>query len=399
MTALLGTLSVLMLCRIGRRLFRSTLLGCLAGALLAVDGLHFVMSRTALLDLVVMFFVLAAFACLLVDRDRARARLAAALPVDEDGFARPDAHTGEHAGTGLRPWRLAAGVLLGLAAASKWNGLYFVVFFTALTVLWDVGSRRVAGARGPYRAVLRKDFGWSVLSMVPVAVLTYLATWTGWFLSDKGYDRHWADGRGGTWSWIPAPLRSLWHYEHAVYQFNIGLHTPHRYQSNPWSWLVQGRPVAFYYESPKPGQEGCHAAAGCSQEILGLGTPLLWWAACAALVYLLFRWALRRDWRAGALLCAVGAGYLPWFNYQDRTIFSFYAVVFVPFLCLAVAMMVGALLGPPGADERRRLIGAVGAGALVLLIAWNFIYFFPIYTGQTIPYGDWHARMWLDTWI
>jgi dolichyl-phosphate-mannose-protein mannosyltransferase len=399
MTAALGTLSVLMLCRIGRRLLRSTLLGCLAGALLAVDGLHFVMSRTALLDLVVMFFVLAAFGCLLIDRDRARARLAAALPVGEDGFARPDADTGEHAGTGPRPWRLAAGVLLGLAAASKWNGLYFLVFFTALTVLWDVGARRVAGAHHPYRAVLRKDFGWSVLSTVPVAVLTYLATWTGWFRSDKGYGRHWADGRGGTWSWVPAPLRSLWHYEHAVYDFNIGLHTPHRYQSNPWSWLVQGRPVSFYYESPKAGQEGCHAAAGCSQEILGLGTPLLWWSACAALVYLLFRWALRRDWRAGAVLCAVAAGYLPWFDYQDRTIFSFYAVAFVPYLCLAVAMMVGALLGPPGADERRRVIGVVGAGVLVLLIVWNFIYFFPLYTGRTIPYADWQARMWLDTWI
>ena len=399
MTALLGTLSVLMLCRIGRRLFRSTALGCLAGALLAVDGLHFVMSRTALLDLVVMFFVLAAFGCLLIDRDRARYRLAVALPVDEDGFARPDHDAGSRTGMGLRPWRLAAGVLLGLAAASKWNGLYFLVFFTLLTVLWDVGSRRVAGARHPYQAVLRKDLGWSVLSLVPVAVLTYLLSWTGWFLSDKGYARHWADGRGGTWSWIPAPLRSLWHYEYLVYQFNVGLHTPHKYQSNPWSWLVVGRPVSFYYESPKFGQEGCRATAGCSQEILALGTPLLWWTACAALVYLLFRWALRRDWRAGAVLCAVAAGYLPWFHYQDRTIFSFYAVAFVPYLCLAVAMLIGALLGPPRATEGRRVAGTVGAGALVLLIVWNFIYFFPLYTGQTIPYSGWQSRMWLDTWI
>ncbi|MFJ4784084.1 dolichyl-phosphate-mannose--protein mannosyltransferase [Streptomyces sp. NPDC088794] len=398
MTALLGTLSVLMLCRIGRRLFRSTALGCLAGALMTVDGLHLVMSRTALLDLVVMFFALAAFGCLLVDRDKARARLAAALPVGPDGFARPDAHTGAHAGTGLRPWRLAAAFFLGLAAASKWNGLYFLVFFVALTVLWDVASRRVAGAHHPYRAVLRKDLGWSTLSLVPVAVLTYLATWTGWFLSDKGYDRHWADDRGGLWSWIPAPLRSLWHYEHAVYQFNIDLHAWHRYKSNPWSWLVQGRPVSFYYDAPKA-QDGCHATAGCSQEILALGTPLLWWAGCCAILYLLFRWALRRDWRAGAVLCGVAGGYLPWFNYQDRTIFSFYAVVFVPFLCLAVAMMVGAVLGPPGADQRRRTVGAVGAGVLVLLIVWNFIYFFPIYTGMTIPYPDWQARMWLDTWI
>ncbi|WP_210570458.1 dolichyl-phosphate-mannose--protein mannosyltransferase [Streptomyces sp. GESEQ-4] len=399
MTAVLGTLSVLMLCRIGRRLFRSTMLGCLAGALLAIDGLHVVMSRTALLDLVVMFFVLAAFGCLLIDRDQARARLAAALPVGEDGRTRPDGDTGDHAGTGLRPWRLAAGVCLGLAASSKWSGLYFLVFFVALTLLWDVGARRVAGARRPYRAVLRKDLGWSVLSVAVVSVVTYVATWSGWFLSGNGYGRHWADGRGGTWSWIPAPLRSLWHYEYGVYQFNVGLHTPHKYESNPWSWLVLGRPVLFHYESPAPGKDGCTATTDCSQTILALGTPLLWWSACFALIYLLYRWALRRDWRAGAILCAVSAGYLPWFLYQDRTIFSFYAVVFVPYLSLAVTMMLGAVLGPPGAAEKRRIQGTVAAGALVLLIAWNFIYFFPVYMGQTIPYADWRARMWLDTWI
>ncbi|MFJ6704736.1 MULTISPECIES: dolichyl-phosphate-mannose--protein mannosyltransferase [unclassified Streptomyces] len=399
MTALLGTVSVLMLCRIGRRLFRSTFLGCLAGALLAVDGLHVVMSRTALLDLVVMFFVLAAFGCLLVDRDRARARLAAALPAGPDGRIRPDGDTGDRTGTGARPWRLAAGLFLGLAASTKWNGLYFLVFFMVLTLLWDVGARRVAGARHPYRAVLRKDLVPSALSLAPVAVATYLATWTGWFLSDDGWGRHWADGRGGTWSWIPAPLRSLWHYEYLVYQFNVGLHTPHKYQSNPWSWLVQGRPVLFSYTSPQPGEDGCHTATPCTRTVLALGTPLLWWAACFALVYLLHRWALRRDWRAGAVLCAVGAGYLPWFLYQDRTIFSFYAVAFVPYLCLAVTMMIGAMLGPPGATERRRRTGAVAAGVLVLLIAWNFVYFFPIYTGRTIPYAGWQARMWLDTWI
>lgn len=399
MMALLGTLSVLMLCRIGRRLFRSNTLGCVAGLLMSVDGLHYVMSRIALLDLVIMFFALAAFGCFLVDRDWARARLARALPVDDSGFAGPDQHTGDRAGMGWRPWRIAGGFFLGLAAASKWNGLYFLAFFMIMTVLWDVGSRRLAGARRPRLAVLRKDLGWSALSVIGTALVTYLVTWTGWFASSNGYNRHWADHRGGFWSFIPAPLRSLWNYEYQVYQFNVGLHTPHPYQSNPWSWLVLGRPVSYYFESPKLGQDGCHATAGCSREILALGTPLLWWSACFALVYLLYRWAMRRDWRAGAILCAAGAGYLPWFHYQDRTIFYFYAVAFVPYLCLAVAMMIGAFLGPSTATETRRMWGAVGAGTLVLLIIWNFIYFFPIYTGQTIPYSSWQARMWFDSWI
>lgn len=407
MTALLGTLSVLLLCRIGRRLFRSTFLGCLAGALMAVDGLHFVMSRTSLLDGVLMFFVLAAFGCLMVDRDRARERLAVALPLDADGRVRPDPAIADTLRLGWRPWRWTAGLMLGLAIGTKWNGLYVLVAFCVMTLLWDVGARRVAGARHPYLAVLKYDTGIAFVATVPVAVAVYLASWTGWILSSAGgtggYYRNWAagDGKGGTWSFLPDWLRSLWHYEHEVYKFHVGLHDPHTYQSNPWSWIVLGRPVSYFYESPSPGVDGCPADAGqkCAREVLALGTPVLWWAACFALVYVLWRWAFRRDWRAGAIACGIAAGYLPWFLYQERTIFLFYAVVFVPFLCLALAMMIGAIIGPPGSSDTRRVVGATAAGVLVLLIAWNFIYFWPLYTGQAIPIDQWRSRMWLDTWV
>ena len=79
MVAVTGTLAVLMTARIGRRLFRSTLLGCVAGLLLSVDAMEYVHSRTALLDPLLMFWVLAAFGALVVDRDAAREQLAATL--------------------------------------------------------------------------------------------------------------------------------------------------------------------------------------------------------------------------------------------------------------------------------------------------------------------------------
>lgn len=408
MTALLGTLTVLMICRIGRRLFRSTFLGCVAGTLMAVDGLAFVMARTALLDGVLMFFVVAAFGCLLIDREKARARLAAALPADADGRVRPDADTADTLFLGLRPWRWLAGLMLGLAIGTKWNGLYITAAFVVMTVLWDVGSRKVAGARNAYVAVLKYDLGLAFLATVPVAIAVYLTSWIGWIVSPTngtgGYFRNWAttDGKGGFWSHVlPDWVRSLWHYEHEVYKFNVGLHSPHTYMSNPWSWLVDGRPVSYFYESPSPGSDGCPASAGekCAREVLAIGTPLLWWAACFALLYVLWRWAFRRDWRAGAIACGVAAGYLPWFLYQDRTIFFFYSIVFLPFLCLAVAMLIGAIVGPPGSSDTRRVTGAVGAGVLVLLITWNFIYFWPLYTGTAIPIDQWRSRMWLDTWV
>ena len=68
--ALLGTLSILMVGRIARRLFRSTYLGMISAFLTAFEGHHFVHSRTGLLDLILMFFALAAFGALLIDRDR-----------------------------------------------------------------------------------------------------------------------------------------------------------------------------------------------------------------------------------------------------------------------------------------------------------------------------------------
>ncbi|MFJ9551938.1 dolichyl-phosphate-mannose--protein mannosyltransferase [Streptomyces erythrochromogenes] len=406
MTAVLGTLSVLMLCRIGRRLFRSTFLGCLAGALLAVDGLHLVMSRTAMLDLVLMFFVLAAFGALLIDRDGARARLAAVLPVDEGGRAYHDPAAARTLRLGPRPWRIAAGVCLGLACGTKWSGLIVLAFFGVLTVLWDVAARRAAGTSTPFTAMLRRDALPAFLSTVPVALTVYVLSWTGWILSAEdgkgGYFRDWSASRGAVPAgWLPDWLTSLWHYQTEVYRFHAGLTQSHSYESDPWSWLVLGRPVSYFYDSTRPGTDGCPVTetASCAREVLALGTPLLWWTACLALLYVLWRWTFRRDWRAGAIACAVAASYLPWFSYPERTTFYFYAVVFVPYLCLAVAMLIGAVLGPRGGWGRRRALGAVGAGVLMLLIFWNFIYFWPVYTGQSLPVEAWHDRMWLDTWI
>ncbi|MEU6703473.1 dolichyl-phosphate-mannose--protein mannosyltransferase [Streptomyces wuyuanensis] len=417
MVFVLGTLSVLMLCRIGRRLFRSTFLGCLAGALMAVDGLHFVMSRTALLDQVLMFFVLAAFGCLLVDRDRARRRFADALPVDDEGVLRPDPWIAENLRMGPRPWRIAAAVMLGLAIGTKWNGLYFLAAFGLMTLLWDVGARKTAGAVRPYPAVLKRDLLPALIGL-PVAIATYVASWSGWFFTDKGYFRDWAatEGKDSPWSVVfPDWWRSFWHYETEVYNFHVNLTSGHTYESNPWSWIVLGRPVSYFYEDPAAGTAGCPVTAAdkCAREVLAIGTPVLWWIACFAVVYALWRWAFRRDWRAGAIACGIAAGWLPWFLYQERTIFIFYAVVFVPFLCLAVAMLLGAVIGPahhprgpavppePGLapGERRRMVGAVAAGVLVLLVIWNFIYFWPLFTGDPIPMDDWRARMWLDTWV
>lgn len=410
-SAFCGTLSILILARTARRLFGSTLLGCVAGVLVAFDGHHFVHSRTGLLDIFVMFWALAAFAFLLIDRDQARDRLAVALGRAGGSRTDPSFTAASHlAGPstsgrrdygvrlGLRPWRIAAGVCLGLCCGTKWSGLYFVAVFGVMTFLWDVGMRRAAGNRTWVRAGML-DGAKAFVSIVPVALAVYLVSWSGWFATKGGWDRQWgAEHPSKSWGFVPDALRGLWHYHAEMYRFHVGLHSDHPYKTEPWSWIVQGRPTSFFYEGPTKGHDGCMVAQ-CSKAITSIGTPTLWWGAAVAIVVLLFMWALRRDWRAGAVLSGILAGYVPWFAFEERTIYSFYAIAFVPWLVLAVTYVIGMVLGRATQSVRRRLAGVVVAGAYVISCVWLFFFFWPIYTAQVIPYSEWAKRMWFPSWI
>src|SRR6187455_326067 len=77
-TALLGTATCIIVALIARHLLRSTLFGGIAGLLIAIDGMSIVMSRTALLDNYLAFFVTAGLGLIIADRARMRRRVVAA---------------------------------------------------------------------------------------------------------------------------------------------------------------------------------------------------------------------------------------------------------------------------------------------------------------------------------
>ncbi len=392
--ALMGTLSVLMLGRIVRRLTRSDLLGGLAALLLAVDGLHLVMSRTGLLDLQLMFWILAGVGALLIDRDWSRTRIAAAI--DPVTGRLPKGSTGPR--MLLRPWRILAGLAFGAAIATKWNGIYVLAAFALLSVAWDFGARRMAGARRLEWTWLRFDAIPAFISTVVLSAGVYLASWSGWLLTSGGYDRQWgADTPAtGLGRFFPDALRSLWHDHAEMIHFHTTLTATHPYKASAWSWLILGRPTAFYSEFPA--KAPCDADK-CVSTVVALGTPVLWWGACVAIIVALVVWIGARDWRFGVPVVGVAATWLPWLPFGHRPIFYFYAIAILPFLVMALALVAGLLIGPPQAPRRRRALGITAVSVFTLAVVVNFAYFYPIYTGEVVSQARWAATMWFRRWI
>ena len=417
--ALTGTLMVLVMCRLVRRLTGSTLLGCIAGALLALDGLHFVMSRLALLDIFLTFWLLCAVHCLVADRDWARAKLARLHEVSPvrslDGFG----DFGPVRGFLLRPWRLLAGVCFGLAAGTKWSAVFVLGGFGLLIWAWDSGMRRSVGVRwAPVKSLL-VDAIPSFFSIVVVGLVVYVLSWASLlthvdlfedqFGAATGGDdsRAWTstdDNPGNPLEHAAHGLNVLWNYHHEVYAFHTGDYLknvdPHPFQSHPGGWLVLNRPLGIASTSGDSSVvPECPEGESCVKQVLAIGTPLLWWAGVIALVVGLGYWLTRRDWRFGVPVVGVLTTWLPWFQYADRQIFIFYAVSIVPFTVIAVTLVLGKILGGSDSTYSRRLTGLAVVAVLVALVAINFAYFHPILTNGLLSNAEWNDRMWLRYWI
>ncbi len=397
-SAVFGSLAILLMCRIARRLTRSTLLGCIAGLLLSLDGMEFVLSRTGILDIFLMSLVLAAFGAMLIDRDVSRSRLAQAIVLSPGDEAGPE--------LGIRKWRVVAGLLIGLACAVKQDAVWYIPAFTGLSVAWDISARRAAGLRASRRGGIVRDGKWLPLTLVVIPFVTYVVTWINWMVTQTGYYRDYARAHGVHTPVIEA-LYSLFKYHQTTIDFDIHLRDSHPYMSQPWDWIVLSRPVSFYYAGytnaagthPCPAT-GCPPGPSWSQEVLPLGNPAIWWVSIPAMLFCLGWWLTRRDWRAGASLVGIIAGWLPWFLFLKRTPqFDYYSLEFLPFLVLCITLCLGLIIGPARASPRRRAIGAAIAGTYVLAVLILFWYFYPILAGQIIPHSSWFARMWYRGWI
>jgi len=402
-TALIGTLTVTLLAIIAQVLWRSVVWTYTAGLLLATEHLSVVMSRTALLDAHLTFWVLAALLFLLLDRrwlERRQVLVDAASTSDAEGDPAPAAAVYSPL---WRPWRFACGAAGGAAIAVKWSGAMILVAVVLLTLIWETARRHVGERRWPAafgRAVARESLG-AMLALLIVPVAIFMLTWVPWL--------HHFDWDMGKWAHTQAESYDF-HFTDGIEELEkdpeTGEMTPsHPYYARPLGWLVLARPTSFYYQDYGPQM----------QQILGIGNPALFWGSLLAVPYLLFAWRRTRDWRAGFIAVPFLVQFLPWLR-VSRPTFFFYVLPLVPLMVLAVTFLLRHLSDatlvvrePGGVVARNPETGepAVSTAFVYRPFVWIYViaavamfaWFWPILTAGQISDLRYPTIVWFPGWI
>lgn len=395
--ALFGSLSVLVIYLIAKRLWGSRALAAAAAILLGVEGLQFVQSRLAMLDIFPSFFILLGVWLLLEDRARSPGR------------------------RGPRWWRIGSGAAFGLAVASKWSAIPVLPVVAGVAFAWEVvrirdeRAARAAAApttppgtpaeegsfppdAGPQPGLARPLAGQALrlagtFALLPAMI--YVGSYGSWFASTKRYVpprcNDTVSVEGLETSKPKAGLDLWWCYQREILAYHWNLdprdekgNPLHTYMSQAWSWPWISRPTAHHFTSTGSGETLRDA------EILGLPNPVVWWAGFFIALPACVWWMTRRRDQTAALLVVLFAPLvLPWFV-TTRPLFMFYMTPAVPFLVLMVVH----------AMQRWRLRAL--AVAFVLLAVAAFAYFYPVLAAVELPEGGlfgWRSRIWFGHWL
>lgn len=409
MSALFGTAVIPLMYLLVKRLFGGTFMPLVAAFLALLDGLLLVESRTAVIDIFVVFFNLLTY-LLFIRSLQAKTHKASFL------------------------FLAATGVSLGLGLAVKWITLAFVG--PAIVLLLILGLSRRKRVQKIFKLRSRKAL-FDALGARPQNLhhpLTYLlflgvvptVLYLILFALHVPYD---TTGQG------------IWGIHQQIFNYHHNLKATHPYGSAWYTWPLNIRPVAYYFES-----------GDRYQTIVALGNPLIWWPGAAALVYGLYRFTRSRNILLGLILFAFLAHFLPW-AFIPRVLFIYHYMGGLPFMLIALAYTLHrvwrartedtlvetlgwvAILGAAGTigglllrsllgDDNPTLVFALGSllatgplayGALTpvrglrsnqrLVVAYlvvatlAFIFFLPIWTGMPLDPADYYRHMWLKSWI
>lgn len=279
-------------------------------------------------------------------------------------------------------WLLVFTIALGLLISTKWYGVMgFPVSFIVLFLVW---LQRLVLQKKPAQWGNPRGFrlDGAMVTIAFVAATIYGLAWV------PDLVRH-----------SPDPneihnLNDVVQRQVSMYEYHHNLKATHPYSSQWWEWPLDYVPIAYYYQDNRPPAQKQNEKACCVEEITSMPNPfILWFGLITVPLIGVLAWR-ERNKAYGLIVFAYLLQWLPWML-SPRLIFAYHFYTNIPLICLCDAIVLQRIWKWASSRGRQgRLYGGIAVGAMVLLIAGGFVYFYPILSAMKIPWDAWHARMW-----
>lgn len=246
------------------------------------------------------------------------------------------------------------GLLLGLAASTKWTGFYGLAGVLGYLVVLAAWQRLPRHAGRPRILVPWSMVAWGLVAIPVAAAATYVVLYVPWaFLAggDPQLIAGWPRGHTGE-LFVDLQARML--------AFHDGLREGHPSGSPWWSWPLMLKPLWAYLE-------GFGDLVG---SIVMPANPIVVWASIPVMAWAAWR-LLRHGLQPALLLLVVAfaAQWLPWLRVERVTFFYHYATA-LPFALAALALLLAALRERVSPRGWRAMRVAAITVAFLPAVAW-----------------------------
>lgn len=382
-----GVLMIPVIYIFARRFLKYKWAAALTAVLFTFDFMHFAQTRIATIDVYVTFFIMLMYYfmykyCTMSFYD---------TPVKKT----------------LVPLALC-GISMGLAAASKWTGIYAgvglaVIFFVSLYMRYREYLYAKKDPKGSTDGISHKHviesfedsaritIAWCCIFFVFVPLLIYGFSYVLYLRAPS------SEG-----------IKTIIDNQSAIFAYHSKtvVESTHPYSSKWYEWIVMTRPI-WYYSG--------EISSTVKEGISSFGNPLVWWAGIPAFIMMIYMGIAQKSKKAWFLVIAYAIQIVFWIP-VTRTTFIYHYFPCVPFIALMIGYCMTDIYDSTGSVRIFRLRAKNGSFAemsgiskqtLVIICCCvyaaaavaMFAAFYPVLSGApcSVDYGE-HLK-WFDTWV
>ena len=353
MCAVFGTLIIGVMYLFAKRLFNDTFVALATSALLTFDCMHYNLSRIATIDIFAAFFILLMYYFMyeyIVKSKESR----------------------ELSGDTLTPLALC-GISMAFGVATKWTGIYagiglgILFIYHTLTHFLPAANRPLSESSS-YST--KKQLGQLFLFCCVFFILIPLIVYTLSFIPVVGYSEY----KNLIDKAISGSI--------SMFRYHSQLVAEHYYSSPFYEWPIIWMPLLDANDMVNATDV---SAISC------MGNPAIWWVGIFCEIFVLIRWIVKRDKKAGFLFVSYAAQYVPWMSIS-RITFIYHYFPSILFVILMMGYTIDCII-------RQFKWGKKAVVIYLTTAIIVFFLFFPVISGLPVN-KEWGLKLrWLKDWI